>query len=330
MAEPPTTPQTPCSIQWDKATDPAWGTTSPALFWIAMEQRGPWGRKAFTQSRLDPTIGQTLEKNAETAGGRALLIRQPSAARETATPYPRHVFLSGGMTQGTPWLLHGTHPDPAVIANLPFEAAAAGDINAVREHAPWLTPTHASILLICTNSKRDQCCAKRGRPIVDTTSPHFPERIWDCTHTGGHRFAPTAIVLPHGLGLARLNDTHTIPQLLTDTSGNPSDTTFTTATTPHTLTTSYHLRGLSHLPAAEQAADAYIRTHLASTNETTPILALTTTADATEERTTPVTVTHTDGRTWNLLVRQTDRHDLPASCGGAPITATAHHVEPAT
>ena len=33
----------------------------------------------------------------------------------------------------------------------------------------------------------------------------FPDEVWECTHLGGHRFAPTALVLPTGYSYGRLD-----------------------------------------------------------------------------------------------------------------------------
>lgn len=334
-----------CSVLWDGANVPAWGTASRAAFWIALEQPGPWGVKAFTASRLDPQVGSRLEKGAAAAGGRALLIRSSKeGVVDSANGYLRQVFVAGGMETGTPWLLAGRHPDAAVVAALPFEAIAAGDVNAVRDAAPWLWPTYEPVALVCTNSKRDQCCALRGRPIVGELESVIPDQVWECTHTGGHRFAPTAVLLPHGVTLARIPDGAAVQAALTGLSGRslPSDPAaaararaagqppsvhgFTRATLPAELRSASHLRGLAHLPPAHQAADGFIRERfdvpevLALTVRTDPV------AEPAPEREHHLIVEHRDGRTWRLRVTEQDSDTRPVSCGAAPVNATAYLV----
>jgi hypothetical protein len=70
-------------------------------------------------------------------------------------------------------------------------------------------------VLICTHGRRDLCCGSRGTELFGALSgadgqappaegtegpgrrPPGPEvRWWRTSHTGGHRFAPTALVLP--------------------------------------------------------------------------------------------------------------------------------------
>jgi hypothetical protein len=58
-------------------------------------------------------------------------------------------------------------------------------------------------VLICTHGQRDVCCGSMGTGLArDLLADHdsFGDdvRLWRTSHTGGHRFAPTAIVLPQG------------------------------------------------------------------------------------------------------------------------------------
>lgn len=58
-------------------------------------------------------------------------------------------------------------------------------------------------VLICTHGRRDACCGRQGTTLVmqTATDPDIAAagyRVARTSHTGGHRFAPTAIVLPEG------------------------------------------------------------------------------------------------------------------------------------
>jgi hypothetical protein len=76
---------------------------------------------------------------------------------------------------------------------------------------PQANPT----ILVCTNGKRDRCCAELGRALaLDLTEAAASEAaagtladvdIWEADHLGGHRFAPTAVVLPTGYVYGRLD-----------------------------------------------------------------------------------------------------------------------------
>jgi hypothetical protein len=52
-------------------------------------------------------------------------------------------------------------------------------------------------VLICTHGTRDTCCGSLGTRLwKDARGDRV--RIWRTSHTGGHRFAPTAVTFPDG------------------------------------------------------------------------------------------------------------------------------------
>lgn len=54
-------------------------------------------------------------------------------------------------------------------------------------------------VLVCGHGKRDACCGRWGTLLHVELADRWPDvRVWRCSHTGGHRFAPTAITLPEG------------------------------------------------------------------------------------------------------------------------------------
>lgn len=71
--------------------------------------------------------------------------------------------------------------------------------------------TNTRDILICTHGSHDKCCAKYGNPfyrqaietLADLSLPNI--RIWQSSHFGGHRFAPTMIDLPEGRYYGRLD-----------------------------------------------------------------------------------------------------------------------------
>lgn len=78
-----------------------------------------------------------------------------------------------------------------------------------------------SVVLVCSHGRRDACCGTLGTRLVtmldgthDAVGPNGGDRtigtigatVWRTSHTGGHRFAPTALVLPEGTAWAYLDD----------------------------------------------------------------------------------------------------------------------------
>jgi hypothetical protein len=75
------------------------------------------------------------------------------------------------------------------------------EIVAALVSAPLAPPSSSAVtdVLVCTHGKRDTCCGSMGTRLwrdVDGTMPRVA--LWRTSHTGGHRFAPTAITFPDG------------------------------------------------------------------------------------------------------------------------------------
>ncbi|WP_232549012.1 sucrase ferredoxin [Propioniciclava soli] len=299
---------TACSIAWEGL--PAFGTATVAQFWVALEQPGPWGREALTESHLDPALGRAVGDEAAAAGGRVLLMRAPGHHAVEEGFASRRVFVAGGLA-GDPWLLEGVALAPDAVLRLPWDDLAVGDRDAVLAACPWLRPARHPVLLVCTNSKRDVCCALRGRPVVQDVTARYPGQVWECSHTGGHRFAPTGVVLPLGQLLARLTPGLAAQVLDAAASGQLAAAALTPA----------HDRGRSHLPPAWQAAESWVRAEAGITDPA----ALWCEPDP-EEHT--VVVRHVDGRGWAVRVRPREGGPLPDSCGKAPKPSAWFAVEP--
>lgn len=275
-----------CSALWD--TLPAWGTAGRASFWIALEQNGPWGRDALVESGLDPVLGAALSKAVGAAGGKILLIRRPGRHAAQETPH-RVAYVAGGLAS-TPWLRRAEVADPSALLSLPWDELAG-------EHPPDLPGFEAAgpVLLVCTNAKRDRCCALRGRPVL-TELAAAGRDVWECTHTGGHRFAPTGVVLPLGQVLARVTPEVGAAVLDAAASGRLAVEAFGPR----------HDRGRSHLDPRAAAAESWVRAE----SEESDASAL-----AIEGAGETWTVSHRDGRCWVLSVESVAGAPLPESCG---------------
>jgi hypothetical protein len=66
-------------------------------------------------------------------------------------------------------------------------------------------PAPGTDVLVCTHGRRDVCCGSLGTELAIQLSAPVPRedvRFRRTSHTGGHRFAPTFLVLPQGTGWA--------------------------------------------------------------------------------------------------------------------------------
>ena len=294
-----------CSTAYDEVS--AWGSATRASFWVALEQPGPWGREALTQSDLDAELGARLSEVSLAAGGRVLLIRSPGEHVDRTGFQSRRMYVAGGLG-GTPWLLTGAVLDPADLERLPWERLCDTTPDAVLEACPWLHVQSEPVLLVCANSKRDVCCARLGRPVALGMAARHPGQVWECSHTGGHRFAATGLILPLGQMLARLD---------LDLGDAILDAAASGLFAMGTLN-ERHDRGVSHLQPAEQAALSWVR----ATEGITDPRALASVGGVDS-----VTVQHVDGRVWDLAVTATTGADLPDSCGKPAKPATSWTVQ---
>jgi hypothetical protein len=297
-----------CSVISDVAGASALGTAPAATFWVALEQNGPWGAQAATRSGLDPDVGMALERRCQEAGGRLILIRRPGAHSDAQGGRPQRVYLAGGLFE-SPWMLQESVDDPAGLLRLPWTALREGDLAAVQAADPELERSPVPVLLVCTNSRRDICCALRGRPVALECSEQRPGRVWECSHTGGHRFAPTGVLLPHGQTFARLSKASAVAAIDASMRGE----------VPLELLGAAYDRGRSHLTPAAQAAESTVRAQILEPR----LLALSTTTAPLpgREDAWACQVTHVDGRQWEVVaVREPGGEDRPESCGKAPVS----------
>ena len=65
-------------------------------------------------------------------------------------------------------------------------------------------------IFICTHGRHDKCCAKFGQELADKMRYHVSRQktavdVWESSHLGGHRFAPTMIDFPAGRAYGQLS-----------------------------------------------------------------------------------------------------------------------------
>ncbi|MGW0997031.1 sucrase ferredoxin [Streptomyces sp. NPDC002523] len=191
-----------CATVSRSLDEPVSGTAATATTWLLLEQPGPWGAKALTSSHLDPTLGRALEAAAEGTGVRIALIRRPGRHADPGPPPIRQVYAAHTVP-GKVWLHSATTRDPSLLLGLDFAALGAGDHRSFGSALGGRPDTGDPLALVCTNGKRDRCCALLGRPLAAELAASGVQGVWEVTHLGGHRFAPTVLVLPYGYAYGR-------------------------------------------------------------------------------------------------------------------------------
>ncbi|WP_436739307.1 sucrase ferredoxin [Streptomyces sp. BBFR102] len=294
--------------------EPLAGTAATARTWLLIEQPGPWGARALTASRLDPGLGAALEGAAESTGVRIALIRRPGGRR--AEPGGARV-LAAHTLPGRAWTRTVRLSSPEALRALDLSALGAGD-PASFEALGGVAYDGPPLALVCTNGKRDRCCALLGRPLAEELALTAPEAVWEITHLGGHRFAPTLLVLPHGYAYGRSSAPEVEEILRASASGE---------------VVAAGCRGRSCWDRPGQAAELALRERLPGVGPDD--LAVTGTRGAAPRW--EVTLTHRDGRRWRVTVAEgASLPPRPESCGGAPaaprrmdvLAVRAHRAAP--
>ena len=280
----------PCSEASAAAGEDLIGSAPDAIAWVCLEQNGPWGAKAWTDSHLDPALGSRIEALAGQHGVRPALIRRPGRHADPGTATEREVLVAFTYP-GRTWLLSGKLADPRVLLDLDWAALAAGDQAAVQASLPGLTSSDP-VLLVCTNGTRDTCCARLGRPVAAAAQLEHPDLVWEVTHTSGHRFAATTVLLPAGVLHGRVVD------------GAPL---LKAAAAGELLLTGY--RGRSTFSAGAQVAEDHVR----RTEGVTGLDDLDVVPEIDAWR-----VRHCDGRSWWVAVTASESGERPESCGKDP------------
>jgi (2Fe-2S) ferredoxin len=163
------------------------GTAFPAARLLLVEQPLPWGFEGLRTSRFDPSTALAVEARARAKGVRVQAIRRPGRGADRA--HRRWALVD--TRDATSMLRWGTFADDAELLELPLDGSAG-------------EPDPGPLYLVCTHGKHDPCCAQRGRPVTAALADARPSQVWQASHLGGCRFAPTVLVLPLGLMYGRV------------------------------------------------------------------------------------------------------------------------------
>lgn len=180
-----------CSVASRDDAEPLAGTAPTDTEVLLVEHPGPWGRKAVEDSRLPDAVRAHL---LGLDGARVQLIRRHRGDSGPGVRVFRAVATGAGFRVTT-----------GVADSL--EAVPSLDLAAL---APYTGP----LWLVCTNGRRDLCCAALGRPVAAALAARWPEETWETTHLGGHRFSGTLLALPSGHTLGRLDPTNAVTACL--------------------------------------------------------------------------------------------------------------------
>ena len=293
-----------CSLQ--SADEPPAGTAAHEESWVLLEIPARWGRDIFDGEALGEDLSERLKEHVSACGSRMLFIRRPGREGQRLE---RHRFYLCDTRPGRRSIRVGRVDGPEEL--LGVDLSPGGHVDGTREVA-------APLALVCTHARRDQCCAVRGRPVAAGLDALVggqlagldPDAgVWECSHTGGHRFAPVLLLPGSGYTYGPAETDHAADIVRAELAGR---------------VVTENLRGRSTWPPAGQVAEVAVRDSgveagiddlVVDIDPADPLVAV---------------VRHTDGRAWRV---ETGTRPLPPrsqSCRKPPGKASAWVVESLT
>lgn len=207
--------------------------------WYVLEYPAVWGAKAMEESKLDDALKEHLQQAVSATPGSRLQLIKHSESRNGSG----FSFFIGLSQEDNTALYRFRLADFTDLAAMDLSAMVA-EMRAAPER--YAAHKHDEpLFLVCTNGSRDRCCATLGVPVYLTMAAYAGDQVWQTTHTGGHRFAPTMIVLPHGLYYGRVSVEDAVPLIDSYNAGD--------------VYTLDRYRGRSCYKAPVQAAEYYLR-----------------------------------------------------------------------
>ncbi|VEP12958.1 conserved hypothetical protein [Hyella patelloides LEGE 07179] len=221
-----------CAEESRQANEELIGSAGNYQYYVLIECSPPWAAELFESQAISPSMkAKTFELAEEMMSQkilvRPLLIYNEKLKQENSTRLIIYEVRRSSAVR-RPSL---SERQPKELANSyskqEFLLEKLEDVTSVVRDCltgkqPHATKVESSTrdILICTHGSHDRCCARYGKPFyyeaLATVSDLALEniRIWQCSHFGGHRFAPTAIDLPSGRWYGRL-DRHIFTSILT-------------------------------------------------------------------------------------------------------------------
>src|SRR4051812_6865332 len=143
-----------CSVRALARGDSGIATASPAQRWLLIEQAGPWGVEALTQSRFDAAVAPRLAHRVRVENVRVLLVRRPGD--RPADAQRRWAYVDG--RPGREGLWWSARTSDAELVDAPGDGAVG-------------EPPEGPTYLGCAHGGAHAPRAPRGRPRAPGPPP---------------------------------------------------------------------------------------------------------------------------------------------------------------
>jgi hypothetical protein len=181
-----------CSQLSRQAGEQLFGTAVANIkTWLLLEYNRPWQAKATDDNELPTAVQSWLREQIEAVGNARLQFIRQLKSQATLS------FFVALPENGRLYRFELDKYEDLFALDAAAIVAGAASYDSFQ----WSLPLY----LVCTNGKRDRCCALWGAAFFRAMQPLAGTAVWQTTHLGGHRFAPTMLTLPDGLMYGRLS-----------------------------------------------------------------------------------------------------------------------------
>lgn len=272
----------------DYQVEPLPGTAKKQSVFVLFEWPGGWSRDVLDGNTFGSELTAQLKDKLKGRAGLQLIRRPGRDGRQIGSMHRCYLVWA---EQGVMELVLMTGPEKILDLDLSEPGRnGGGSLN---------TP----LVLVCTHAKRDKCCAVKGRPLAAELVEDYPDMVWETSHTKGHRFAPSVMLMPWAYSFGRMNRQAAAQMIAAAAEGKyfyPVN------------------RGRGTFGPRGQVAELAVARELIDASEDLYYGQL-----HAEDHKQSTVVTHADGRQWSVVLEQRAVEGVVSSCGDAPKTGKA-------
>lgn len=154
------------------------GTAPRVNIWMLLEYTDIWAHDPIKSNSLPTDVQLWIHRTVDflKQGGRYPRVQMIRGSRSERSEYSIYIAESGE-------LRHHKFRSYDEILDLDIYNAPGELVD-------------SNMYFVCTHGTRDRCCAKLGHRTWTVLNELSNGRAWQCSHLGGHRFAPNVLVLP--------------------------------------------------------------------------------------------------------------------------------------
>jgi len=187
-----------CAESSRQAAEDIIGSGTHYSTYIFVEYPTPWAGNAFESKAFPQNLKTLVDKVKQSKLSVRFLLIAPNKSQPTNGT---KILI---FDQEPGWLSRGYQKHEFNVANIEQVAGVVEQYLAGEQPDCEQEISETRDILVCTHGTHDKCCARYGNPFYREALALVAElslskvRIWQSSHFGGHRFAPTAIDFPTG------------------------------------------------------------------------------------------------------------------------------------